>query len=213
MSGNATLSPAVVVADTSTVPPVNVRVSGCGVQSESAGGQRRPALPKSAASITSVGRRPLATTALETWNPTFQTVSAIADAPTLADRRCSCAASMRSIHAILVSRGTSLPSCCFQSARVIGPTPAYARTGRTARLKSDPGMASPAGLTLIAPKARATAVSLPPSANERALTLTSCAPAGAAASSSVEAAKPTVTAAERNVPERASDILMLPQAP
>ena len=86
---------------------------------------------------------------------------------------CPSAESTRSIQRSLVSAGTSFPSNGFTSARVIGPTPPPMRTGTIARLNSEPGIASPAGFTLIAPKPRTVAVSLPARPSEPVLALVS----------------------------------------
>ena len=65
------------------------------------------------------------------------------------------------------------------------------------RLKPDPGMASPAGLTLIAPKPRTVAVLLPDRPSADALALASWADAGAGVSP--EAARATKASETNNL--------------
>src|SRR5690606_17047835 len=72
---------------------------------------------------------------------------------------------------------TRMPWKSERSESVTGPIPARPWIGASARLNPEPGMPSPAGFTLIAPKARAVAVVLSESARLDALACASCAPA------------------------------------
>ena len=162
----------------------------------------RPALPNSTASITLGGRRTSAATRVESCKPTFQKVSAISVTSMATAPRCPSAASTRCSQLSLVRSGTSRPSNGFTSPGVTGPIAAATRNGTSARLNSEPGMASPAGFTLIAPKPRTVAVSLPDSPSELTLALVSCAAAGSAPSSMAAAARAarTLPAAIRLTP-------------
>ena len=170
----------------------------------------RPALPNSTASTTLGGRRTSAATSVESCRPTFQNVTAISATSMAAAPRCPSAASTRCIQLSLVSRGTSLPSNGFTSPGVTGAIAAAIRTGTSARLKSEPAMASPAGFTLIAPKPRTVAVSLPDNPSELTLALESCADTGATASSRPAAASAAAATAARNLPLPSAGRLTLP---